>query len=398
MISFQSAFAHVLHAATPLLTTRIAISAAIGCVLAEPILADMDMPPYDKSGVDGYALNAADLDQFRHFQCIGEIPAGTLSTTKLQPGECMKIMTGAAMPNGADCVVKVEEVIANETGQVWLETIPKSGDNFCRKGEDFVTGTTLLSPGAVLQAPHIGVIASVGKAECTVIRKPKVAILSTGDEIIEPGIPLAPGKIRNSNGPMMASLIQSLGCEVDYAGIASDTADSLRTKLTQCLTNDIVLVSGGVSMGDYDLVPSILAELGVECVFHNVAIQPGKPLFFGKRGTTLVFGVPGNPVSNFSTFYLFIRPAIQKMMGYPDVIHHWLTGTLTAPLSIKSGDRDRLIPVSWAIREGSYHLTPVRLNGSADLINSCQTNGYVYLDKKGGSFEPGDHVRFIQLP
>ena len=245
------------------------------------------------------------------------ISAGETGLNRVERGVCVKIMTGAPLPGGADAVVMVEDTGPLDGGRaVLVKRALSPGANVCHKGEDTKRGEKVLSAGCAIGAPEVAVLASIGVSEVGVARRPEVGVLSTGNEIVEPGTPLAPGMIRNSNGSMLSALARFAGGNVEYLGIAGDDVEHLRRSLGKGLGKDILLVSGGVSMGDYDLVPRVLGELGVEVLFHKVRVKPGKPLLFGRRGRCLVFGIPGNPVSSFVVFHLFVKPAFGRLTAY----------------------------------------------------------------------------------
>lgn len=292
---------------------------ALGLVLAEDLSATVDSPPFDNSAVDGYAIRSADAEAGRVFKVVDEAPAGRPATKSVGEGEAIKIFTGGVIPEGADAVVMVE----NTSGwgeEFELKKVPEPGNNIRDAGQDTRRGEVILRAGTGIGAPEIALAATQGYGALPVYRRPKVVVLSTGTELVEPGTrELSPGEIFDSNSFAIVAQVREAGAEARRTHAASDDAEVLRTALEEALESaDVVVTSGGVSVGEKDLVKSTLLELGVEQVFWGVKFKPGKPLFYGARGETRFFGLPGNPVSAMVCFDLFVRPSLMRMMGRED--------------------------------------------------------------------------------
>jgi molybdopterin molybdotransferase len=325
MIDHEEARALVLSAAKTLPAESVLPAEALGRTLARDVKAREDIPPFTKATMDGYAVRAGDTRRSAvpaaaegtvELAVLEDLAAGRFSRTSVGPGQAVRIMTGAPLPGGADAVVMVEDTEkCGRTVRVRREVRP--GDNLGRTGEDLKKGEIALARGTVLGPAELGMLAAVGLARVPVIRRPKLAVIATGDEIVEPGEKKRPGQIRNSNGPALTAMSVQAGAEARYLGIARDRSSSLAGKLARAKDADILVLSGGVSVGDYDLVKDELRARGVRQVFWQVRIKPGKPVFFGRRGKQLVFGLPGNPTSSMVTFLLFVRPAIERMLGRP---------------------------------------------------------------------------------
>jgi molybdopterin molybdotransferase len=287
---------------------------ASGRVLAQDIFSDIDMPPFDKSAVDGYACRRVDL--LNKLRLNEVIAAGNQPQHLVIPGTSSKIMTGAMIPEGADCVVMVEQSI-EEDGFVRF-TDYKTKNNIAYRAEDLTTGTKVLSKGTLLKPQHIAVLASVGAVRPLVYQKVKVCVFSTGDELVEPEFAPETGQIRNSNGSQLVSQLERIGAEVTYGGIIPDEENETRKRITEALLeNDVLILSGGISMGDFDFVPKILLESGLEIRFQSIAVQPGKPTVFARSGNQFVFALPGNPVSSFNIFEILAKPFLYRLMGHP---------------------------------------------------------------------------------
>ena len=288
---------------------------SLGATLAEDVVADRDVPPFRNSAMDGYAVFGADVAEVpRRLVVVGDIAAGAVPTRPIVRGEAMRIMTGAPMPDGADTIVRVEDT-DNGTSTVTVSVATRPGTSVRAAGEDLRKGETVLTRGTALRAAEIGVLATLGHQTVQVTRQPRVAVLSTGDEIVELDAPLGPGQIRDANRYSLASAARAAGARPIPLGIVRDTADDLRRALRDAASQaDVIVTSGGVSVGDHDHVKPVVDELG-SMDFWSIAIRPGRPLAFGEIGGTLIFGLPGNPVSSLLGFELFVRPALLKMAG-----------------------------------------------------------------------------------
>jgi molybdopterin molybdotransferase len=386
MLSVAEAQAVVLQHARPLPPQTVPLGPeALGRVLAETVISDLDMPPYDKAVMDGYAVRAADLPDGRGtLTVIEEVTAGHTPTRPVGPGQATRIMTGAPLPAGADAVIVVERTRMLDDQRVDIEDRPPhAGQNIQRQGGEMLEGDAVLSLGAVLRPQEFGVLTTVGRTTVCVYPPPRVAVLSTGDEVVEAPARPGPGQIRNGNGAMLVAQVARAGALPRYLGIARDRADSLGPLIADGLKENVLVLCGGVSAGKLDLVPGALAEAGVQAQFHKVTMKPGKPVFFGTRGDTLVFGLPGNPVSSLVCFELFVRPALRVLMGHADA------GPRTVPLPLAADfayrtDRPTYYPARLETGDDGLRVRPVPWSGSADLRAWTAANAVVV-------FPAGDH-------
>ncbi|MFC1566759.1 molybdopterin molybdotransferase MoeA [bacterium] len=369
-------------------TKIVPLDSAFNRILAEDAFSDINIPPFDKSAMDGYAVNSISTASVREIK--GSVHAGETFTDSFEVNECVKIMTGAPIPSSADCVVKIEDTEEIPNNKVQINCSLNKGFNICKKAEDLKEGDRVLSKGIKIQGPEIAALASVGKDTCKVYKMPKAAIISTGNELIEPGDDLKNGCIRNSNGHMLSALAKDFGCEVSYLGIAKDTTNDLETKIKKGLESDILLLSGGVSMGDKDLVFSALKNQGVEILFHGVYIKPGKPLLFGKKGKTLVFGIPGNPVANFTTFHFFVRPVInQNMIKVQAYITHDFT---------KKKGRSLIVPTRYEYKSNKPKISAFNIMGSADITGCIGCNAFMLIEgKESAMIKEGELIEVYLL-
>jgi len=319
MINHEEARALVLSALKTRPPESVLLARALGRTMARDIKARENIPPFTKATMDGYALRAEDIrtagkDAAVELEVLEDLPAGRVSRRSVGRGQAVRIMTGAPLPKGADAVVMVEDT-EKSGGRVKVCREVMLGANTGQAGEDLKKGELVLERGAMIGPAETGLLAAAGLARVRVVRRPKLAVIATGDEIVEPGERKAAGQIRNSNGPALLAMALRTGADAKYLGIARDRSSSLRAKLAQAKGADILVLSGGVSVGDYDLVRDELRTAGVKPVFWQVRIKPGKPVFFGRRGGQLVFGLPGNPTSAMVTFLLFVQPAIERLLG-----------------------------------------------------------------------------------
>ncbi len=359
-------------------------------VLAEDISSDLDMPPFNKSAMDGYACRREDLAS--GLTVTEEIPAGKIPSGTIGENQCARIMTGSMLPPGADCVIKLEDTTTLACGSIRF-TAPHTANNICLKGEDVRKGDLVLSRGSLLKAPHIAVLASTGHVKPLVYRQPRICVLSTGDEIVEPEVFPSLAQIRNSNAGQLIAQAAAMGLHARYAGIAADEAQELETKITRALDDhDLLLLTGGVSTGDYDLVPIILQRMGFRILFHKVAVQPGNPTLFAGRDNKRVFGLPGNPVSAFVQFEYLVKPMLYASMG-----HHFTPLIVSMPFGKtfqrRNAGRTALIPVTTC--EGKA--LPVEYHGSAHIHAYAHASGIVALETGKTTIEAGEFadVRFL---
>ncbi|HEY8503666.1 MAG TPA: gephyrin-like molybdotransferase Glp [Gemmataceae bacterium] len=374
-------------------------SVAPGRVLAENVAADLDSPPYDKALMDGFAVRCADCGGPPvTLRVVEEIAAGSSPTRALGPGEAARIMTGAPIPEGADAVVPVERTEPRADGTVVIPgKAPRPGENILRRGAEMRAGEVVLEAGTVLRPQEFGLLAGVGRDSAAVYPVPRVSILATGSELVEANTVPAGAQIRNSNGPMLVAQTLRAGAAPRYLGIARDDRAALRALVRDGLEGAAVLIlSGGVSVGSYDLVPDVLREEGVAAHFHKVAMKPGKPLLFGTRGETLVFGLPGNPVSSFVCFELFVRPAVGKLRGLRRPGPGELRLPLAEDFSYRS-DRPTYYPAAVEAAEVGLRVRPVPWFGSADLRGLTRADALVVLPPGESRLRAGEPVSVMQL-
>lgn len=377
VISFDEARQVILDQARPLGRERVSLTEACGRVLAEDVRAPWDLPAWDNSAMDGFAVRSQDCQAAATLQISGYIPAGAQAHDRVEEGCAIRIMTGAPLPAGADAVVPVEEV-AEADGTLTLTARVDPGQHIRRQGEDVARGEPFMSTGSRLRPDGINLLASFGQAFVPVFRRPRVAILSTGDELVELGETPAPGQIINSNSLSLAAAVRESGGEPLLLGIARDEVGSLRAKLAEGLKADILITSAGVSAGDRDLVREVLADLGVRELFWKVAIKPGHPTAFGFKGDCLVFSLPGNPVSTLMTFEFLVKPALGRICGGVDATKPCVRAVLRESTKKKKG-RLQFMRVSltqegdvlYATSAGNQHTgmvsTMVRAEGIAVL-------------------------------
>ena len=373
MISFEEAYQKVIGSAVFLGIEKVDLAASLGRILAADVRSDMDMPPFDKSAVDGYACRKADLHG--ELEVIEIIPAGKVPENIVTAGKCSKLMTGGMVPEGADTVIMVEHTV--ETSENHIRFVQeKTSANICFLGEDIRKDEIVLQKGTVIRPQEIAVLASVGCVEPEVFRCPVVGIISTGDELVEPNQKPATSQIRNSNAAQLVAQVQKAGAIPKYFGIAADTEEATREIIITALENsDMVLLTGGVSMGDFDFVPKILEEIGISIQFKSIAVQPGRPTVFGTKEGKYLFGLPGNPVSSFVQFEMLVKPLLFALMG-----------SVFKPLEIKlpmgveylrrQTKRKSFLPVF--IKSGKVY--PVEYHGSAHIHSFIFADGIVSVE------------------
>jgi molybdopterin molybdotransferase len=414
MIDLDEALALVEATAAPLPPRRQRLLDAVGRPLAEPIVADVDSPPWDRAMMDGFAVRSSDFadrgDDVVELDVVADLAAGETTGRVIAAGEAARIMTGAALPAGADAVVPVESACEGTAGthaggRVRLcERRFRAGQHVGRRGCAFRAGDTVLPAGATLSAAGVGLAAEAGATHVIAAARPRVAILSTGSELVDPRDTPAHGQTRNSNGPMLAAAVAALGAEPIPLGIAPDRPEAIRGLVSQGLAADVLVLSGGVSAGDLDLVPAILAACGVEQVFHKVRLKPGKPVWFGRLARAaggspaLVFGLPGNPASSLVCFELFVRPALAILAGLPRAAWHLprQRGVLTSPAKA-AADRPVYLPCRCARDGGTLRISPLPWTGSSDLVGLAIADGLVALPV-GARAEPGLEADVLILP
>ncbi len=359
-------------------------------VLAEDITAPFDVPPMDNSAVDGYAVASADIPAAgtRELRVVAELPAGSVFEGTLAPGQAIRIMTGAPMPRGADTVYPQEIVEKSDRG-VAVPALTK-GANVRMRGEDVEAGTVVIERGTVLRPQELGLIASLGRLQILAHRRPRVALLSTGDEVVEPGATRRPGQIYDANRFTLAASIEDAGAEVRDLGIVPDARDQLRERLREASAADVVVTSGGVSVGGYDFVKEILQEIG-QIDFWQVAMQPGRPLAFGRIGAAHFFGLPGNPVASMLAFMLFVRPALYKLAGRRRLFPDLFEARATEAMPKKKGRREFKRGVV-QFRDGAWQVRTTGPQGSGILSSMAAGNCLIVLDEERGDVAPGETV------
>jgi len=398
MVDFSDALRTVLAHVQRLQAASVPLGEAVGLALAEDVASDVDMPPFDKSAMDGFAVVAADLHAApRVLRVVEEIPAGAVPTRAVHPGECSRIMTGAPVPSGADAVVRVEDTKPGPAdGETTVVKPIEAGGNICFRAEDVARGDVVLRAGHVIRPPEVALLGSCGCARVPVFRRPRVAMLSTGNEVVPVDRVPAPGQIRDANGPYLAARLRALGVEAASLGIAPDEPSRLRAALAEGMQYDALVVSGGVSRGDYDFVPAILRELGTELIFESVAMQPGRPTVFGVCGRTVVFALPGNPVSLMVTSELFLVPALRTMLGYREVNPRRRKAILAEPVHHRPG-RLAYVPGILSETESGWTVRPLPYHGSAHVAALSQSDCLVVLPAEVAAVEAGSPVEVVMM-
>ena len=379
MIDVQEALGRLLDAVSPLAPISLPFQDALGLTLAEPVVADRDFPPTDRSAMDGFAVRAADCgDVGRALAVTGEVRAGQdPGGLVVGAGDAVRIFTGGVIPRGADAVVMVEVTEEDRAaGTVVVKEPPEPGQHVRRRGEDVKAGATVIGPGAIVRPAEIAALAAVGCTRVSVVRPPRAAVISTGDEVVEAEAAPAPHQVRNSNARMLLAQLRSMQVEARYLGIATDDRAALDVMIADGLADDVLILTGGVSVGEYDLVGAALIRAGCEVLFHNVAMRPGKPILAARRGSGLVLGLPGNPVSAFTGFQVFVRPALRKLMGDPQPSGAPIRATLLAPLRRKPGRLTyHLAHLRWS--DGKPLVAPVASASSGDVLALVRANAFI---------------------
>ncbi|HYC81125.1 MAG TPA: gephyrin-like molybdotransferase Glp, partial [Solirubrobacterales bacterium] len=370
-ISLDEARAAVLAAARPLPAVEVPLGMALGLYLAEDLVAEAPLQRFDNSAMDGYAVRTADLEAAAPgapvaLTVTAESRAGHPSDAAVGPGEAIAISTGAMLPQGADAVVRIEDT-SGADGRVAIGVSPAPGANVRRAGEDVAAGATVLRRGDPLGPAALGLLAALGVETVACHRRPRVAVVTSGDELVPPGEPLPPGGIRDSNSTTLAALLARAGAELQGSGGAGDSLEATVAALEPALAADAVVVCGGVSVGEHDHVKEALAQLGVEQVFWRVALRPGGPAFFGRRGDTLVFGLPGNPVSVYVTFTLLAAPGLAALAG-GSPRRRSTTATLAAPYE-KGTDRTEAVRCGLELTDAGWVASPRPRQGSHVLTS-----------------------------
>lgn len=402
MLEVSAAQQLVLAAVPPLPAAREPLShRLLGRILVEEVIAEWDIPPFDKSLRDGYTVRSADCQQAEVvLQVIGEIAAGAAPGASIGPGQCQRIFTGAPLPAGADAVVMQEEVEVLHSGQVRLRHGPvRPGQWVYPRGREMRAGDTILPAGTRLTPAALGVLASLGRATVSVIAAPRVGIASTGNELLDLSQPWSPGKIYNSNGPLLAALLAQLPLDLADYGILPDEEAALRTGLARMLQEcHVLVISGGMSVGDYDLVPRTLRSLGLVEHVRQVRLKPGKPFLFGRCSERVVFGLPGNPASAFVCSQLFVLPGLRRMLGYAEsACSPPLLSARFREAFAASNDRPTYHPARWESCGAEAVIEPLPWSGAPDLRAWLGANALLVLPAGEVRCAAGDLASFIPL-
>jgi molybdopterin molybdotransferase len=386
----QTVIEHVGKNKGPRATANLSVWDALGYVLAQEVKTDREYPPFDRSTRDGYAVRAAEAVTGAKLPCASEIKAGDTVTAPLAPGTCVQIMTGAAVPAGADAVVMIEHT-QRDAHLVQFERAAQPGQNIVPRGSEARADQLILSPGMRLGYAELALAAQVGARELRCASKPRVAILSTGDEVISIDDSPGPFQIRNSNSVSLAAQVRLAGGEPVLLGNAADTIEDLQAKIERGLNEDVLVLSGGVSMGKYDLVEKVLRLLGADFYFDAVAIRPGKPAVFGRCGTAFVFGLPGNPVSTMVTFELFVVPALDLLSGADARPLPLLEARLGKALKEKPG-LTHFLPARVEWHDAAPEVRALPWQGSGDIATMAHANCFLVVPPDREQIAVGESV------
>lgn len=399
MISVDEALNRILSHIQPLGLEKVSILDALGRVIGEDIDAKRNIPPLDNSGMDGYALRSEDVQGASQespvrLEVIEDLPAGFISNKTIERGKAIRIMTGAPIPKGADTVIPVEETERGDGFVLILKAIGP-GENIRKSGEDVKKGERVISHGAILRPAEVGMLASLGRSFVSVYQKPLVAILCTGDELVDVDGELNEVRIISSNSYTLSAQVKSCGAIPIQLGIAKDCKEEIAEKLRQGLRADVLISSAGVSVGDYDFVKDVMKDVGMEMLFWKVAMRPGQPLAFGKIGNKPVFGLPGNPVSSMVSFEQFVRPSLLKMMGHKNLFRPVVEAVIKEELK-KAVGRRYFIRGSVSIERGQYVVTTTGEQGSGILKSMVRANGLIIIPEDLERVRAGEKVK-VQL-
>ena len=390
LLALEDAIAQVVARVQPLGTEEVPVSRAAGRVLAEPGRATLDLPPFASSAMDGFAVRSEDTPG--RLRVVDHAAAGRPASRALSAGEAIAIATGGVVPDGADAVVPIERVVQKDN-EVEIPLIVVKTANIRPRAGDVRTGDEVVAAGTRLGPAQLGALAAAGIARVVCARRPVVAVLATGSELRAVGETLRPGEIFDANGALLAAALHTAGVEVERLPNVADDERAHRDALARALGADAVVTTGGVSVGPHDLVRSVARELGVEEVFWRVAVKPGKPISFGVCGTTLLFGLPGNPVSTLVGFELFVRPALRALQGERDPGPRWERGTLASVVR-RDPDRDELVRA----RSTDDGLEPLRGQESHMIVRAAGADALVLVPRGDGELRAGETVRYLRLP
>lgn len=393
LLTMDEAVSRVLERVAPLAVEDVPIEAAAGRVLAEPAVAAVDLPPFPSSAMDGFAVRSADVPGT--LPVVHRIAAGRPSPRPLGPGEAMAIATGGVVPDGADAVIPLEYVVEHDN-RVGISDSAAVGSNIRPRGGDVCAGEMVVRAGVRLGPAQVGALAASGLASLRCVRRPRAAALTTGTELQRPGRPLAPGQVYEANGVILAAQLAAAGAEVERFDAVEDDEDAHLAALARGLELDLLVTSGGVSVGPHDLVRRVVAELGVEEVFWGVAVKPGKPVLFGVRGETLVFGLPGNPVSSLVAFELFVRPAVLALQGVESPRPEFQVGRATRALP-RNPQRDELLRARSRSGEDGVVLEPVSGQDSHMIARAAEADVLVLVPRGAGVVAAGTALSYLRL-
>jgi len=395
MITHEDALELIRRYVRVLGTEEVETARCAGRTLAADVISRLASPPFDKAAMDGFAVRARDVAKLpAELLLVGESFAGGWPGFEVGPAQCARITTGAPVPEGADMVVMVEHTSELAGGRVRVEKL--SGRNICDKGEDLREGQVVLRAGQVLTPLDVGVAASAGYDRLGVYQRPSVALLCTGAEVVEAPAPVGAGQIYNSNAPMLTALLAPLSSRFQYLGIVGDTEAELTAAVRKGLGCDLLVITGGVSMGQYDLVPGVLEGAGVEIHFHNCAIKPGRPVVFGTRGASCVVGLPGNPQSGFVVFHVLLRAVLARMAGAEELLPPCKTGRVSEAFRNKP-DRKSFKPCRIEVRDGVNFIVPVAHQGSADIMGASGGSAFFVVPRGVERVEEGQIMEFFEV-
>jgi molybdopterin molybdotransferase len=394
LLSIEKALKLILERAQRLQSEPVALERAAGRVLAEPARARIDLPPFASSAMDGFALRAGDTPGELRIADL-DVAAGRPAERALEPGEAAPIATGGVVPEGANAVVPIELVVQTDN-QIQIDQVLEPGAHVRPRGGDARAHDVVVEPGRTLGAAQLGALAAAGVSEVMCAHRPRAAVLATGSELRRPGEPLEPGQIYEANGIMLAAQLESAGAVVVSVESVEDDPAAHRRALEEALESDLVLSSGGVSVGPHDLVRTVAIDLGVEEVFWRVAVKPGKPLWFGVRGRTLVLALPGNPVSSLVGFELFVRPALLALQGASEPGPEFAVGVLGRAIP-RNATRDEFIRARRLSRDGAAELEPLDGQESHMIARAALADSLVHVPRGDGELGSGASVRYLAL-
>jgi molybdopterin molybdotransferase len=393
LISLEEALARIFEQVRPLDAEPVPLAAAAGRVIADDVRSLVDLPPFASSAMDGFAVRSSDTPG--RLSVVARIAAGVPAPRALEPGEAMGIATGGVVPDGADAVIPIEYVVESDNGVGIAQTAGR-GDNVRPRGSDISAGDVVVSQGSRLGPAQVGALAAAGLVEVSATRRPRVVLLATGTELRRPGEPLGPGEVYEANGVLLATAFASAGADVETLPTVADDAAAHRRALESGLEADVLVTSGGVSVGPHDLVRGLLAELGVEEIFWGLAVKPGKPLAFGVRGSTLVFGLPGNPVSSLVGAEVFVRPALLALQGASVPGPVYSAGSLASAIR-RNKQRDEFVRARSVPSATGVVLDPITGQESHMIARAATADALVHAPRGDGELAAGETVRYLPL-